>query len=98
QIEFGFMAWDTTHTLALLDRNHMLPLSVEEIDARSHVFVLPLSADEWYGEYAYTGGLLGGEAVTGKVRGVRSATLFALPPGSRVCSTSFLENIPCGGT
>ena len=94
QLEMGFSTLQTTNYFSLLDAP-MQGLSLLEMNANSHVFVLPLNQTQQYGEYTYTGGAFGTHILLAKITGTTTATLAALPSGYRMCVWSASGEIPC---
>lgn len=90
----GFSLLTQTNYLSLFSQP-LLPLSFFQLQSSSHVLVLPVSQTERYAEYSYTGGPFGASVLHSRLHAHDANTLFALPPGYRVCVTSFQKDWPC---
>ena len=65
------------------------------LNQNSHVLLLPLDETQRYGEYTYTGGLLGTEILLIEWKTNEAKILFALPSGYRTCVTTLMPTIAC---
>lgn len=92
--ETGFSALNQTNYLSLFF-SPQIPANLIQFHAASHVLVLPVSQTERYGEYSYTGSIFGSSVLHTRIRSRDVNTLFALPIGYRVCTTTFQKNWPC---
>lgn len=88
----GTLSYTNYHALLL---NPLTPTYPTLIDAHSHVMVLPITQTIEYGEYTYTGGTNGAGVLATILTHENYQTLFALPPGYRVCATNVVKEWPC---
>ena len=94
--ETGFSVLAQTNYLSLFF-SPQTPANLLSFHSASHVLVLPVSQVERYGEYSYTGGLFGTNVLHTRIRSRDANTLFALPIGYRICTTTFQKDWPCAG-
>lgn len=92
--EMGFAALEQTNYLSLL-RGELKPLNMDTLARNTHVLVLPIDAENSYGEYAYTGGANGTNILVMRMRTQGRETLFALPNGHRTCASTLIPILPC---
>jgi hypothetical protein len=88
----GILPYTNYHSLLL---NPITPLHPSLLDDHSHVLVLPVTENVEYGEYTYTGGVNGTGVLVDILTNENHQTLFALPPGYRVCATNLMKEWPC---
>lgn len=74
-----------------------VPANLIQFHSASHVLVLPVSQTERYGEYSYTGGVFGSSVLHTRIHSRDANTLFALPIGYHICTTTFQKNWSCEG-
>lgn len=92
--ELGFATLEQTNYLSLL-ASPLTPFTLEQLNAASHVLVLPISQTQEYGEYSYTGGAFGTHIFVLRIHAGEQRTLVALPSGYHACATTFQPNLPC---
>lgn len=88
----GILLYTNYHSLLL---NPPIPLQSALLDVHSHMLVLPVAENVEYGEYTYTGGLNGTGVLVNILTNGNHQTLFAIPPGYRVCATNLVKEWPC---
>ena len=88
----GPLTYTNYHSLLLTPP---VPLQSTWMDAHSHVLVLPVTENVEYGEYTYTGGVNGTGVLVNILTNGNHQTLFAIPPGYRVCATTLVKEWPC---
>ncbi|QQR92625.1 MAG: hypothetical protein IPJ89_00055 [Candidatus Iainarchaeum archaeon] len=94
QMEVGFAHMQTTNYLSLA-QVPVQPLSEQQLNTLTHVFVLPINPEEQYGEYTYTGGAFGTTILIAQLTSHHGKTIAALPSGYRICVIDILGEIPC---
>ncbi len=92
--ETGFSTLTQTNYLSLFF-SPQIPANLIQFHSASHVLVLPVSQTERYGEYSYTGSVLGVSVLHTRIRSRDANTLFALPIHYRICTTTFQKDWPC---
>lgn len=94
QLQIGFAKLQTTNYLSLTNAT-LQALTLQELNANSHVFVLPINQQQQYGEYTYTGGMFGTNILTMQIESPNGETIAALPSGYRECAIDAVGEVPC---